>query len=274
MRLKGIDISEHQGTVNWALVTEAEFVMIRAGYGQGTTDREFRRNAEGCTMRGIPFGVYWFSYARTADMARREAEYCLELIRPYRLRLPVAFDWEYDSRAHARSNGVEPTRELVTAMCHSFCKTVRAAGHTPMNYTNVDYLQQFFDESTFEYPLWLAQWGEERTWAHPKADIWLWQYGLTRTAGFPSPVDGNIAYRDFNKEDPVTYEEFKEYMERYETELAELPPGDWSEAERAWAEQTGLIRGDEQGRRRWRSHMTREEYAVTQYRQAESRDSL
>ena len=61
-------------------------------------------------------------------------------------------------------------------------------------------------------------------------------------------------------------------MERYEAERAELPPGAWSAAGREWAEQAGLIRGDDAGRKRWRSFLTREEYAVTLYRAAVSGD--
>ena len=267
--MKGIDISEHQGPVDWDAVSGIDFVMLRAGYGRGNIDRQFLRNIEACNRRGIPCGVYWFSYAFTEDMARREALYCLSTISPYRLELPVAFDWEYDSRDFARQNGVNPDRALVTAMCHAFCGTVREAGHIPMNYTNVDYLQQFFDGSTFVYPLWLAQWSDIRTWSHPEADIWLWQYGLANVPGFPSPVDGNVAYENLEKEIPMTYEQFKEFMERYEAERAELPPGAWSAEGREWAEQAGLIRGDEQGRKRWRSFLTREEYAVTLHRAAQ-----
>jgi hypothetical protein len=68
--------------------------------------------------------------------------------------------------------------------------------------------------------------------------------------------------------DMLTYEQFKEYMQRYETERAALEPGAWSQTERDWAEEQGIIRGDENGDKRWRAPMTREEYAVTAYRQA------
>ena len=64
--VKGIDVSEHQGVIDWdklAASGEVDFVMIRAGYGQGTQDEFWLDNVAACTRLGIPFGVYWFSYA-------------------------------------------------------------------------------------------------------------------------------------------------------------------------------------------------------------------
>ena len=75
MYRKGIDVSKWQGSVDWQAVKDdgIEFAMLRAGYGQGNIDPQFERNASECTRLGIPFGVYWFSYAYTPEMARREA---------------------------------------------------------------------------------------------------------------------------------------------------------------------------------------------------------
>jgi hypothetical protein len=66
-----------------------------------------------------------------------------------------------------------------------------------------------------------------------------------------------------------SYEKFKEYMARYEEERAALEPGAWSQEARDWAERQGIIRGDEHGNKRYRSFLTREEYAVTEYRQVQ-----
>jgi hypothetical protein len=66
----------------------------------------------------------------------------------------------------------------------------------------------------------------------------------------------------------MSYEQFKEYMERYEAERAAQEPGAWSLKEREWADQQGIILGDESGQKRWASPLTREEYAVTEYRTA------
>ncbi|MEG1562277.1 MAG: peptidoglycan recognition family protein [Bacteroides sp.] len=77
-------------------------------------------------------------------------------------------------------------------------------------------------------------------------------------------------FKDALKEDDemLTYEQFKEYMNRYNSELADIPGADWSAADRKWAEDRGIIMGDEAGRKRWKCAMTREEYAATEHRQA------
>ena len=82
---KGIDVSQWQGDIDWAAVKAAgvEFAMLRAGYGQGNVDPKFGRNASECERLGIPFGIYWFSYAYTPEMAAKEALYALEAVRPY-----------------------------------------------------------------------------------------------------------------------------------------------------------------------------------------------
>ena len=88
MSIHGIDVSQHQGSIDWRKVKASgiQFAMLRAGYGASTVDGEFERNARGCMETGIPFGVYWFSYAYTPEMARREAEKCISVIREYKVQ--------------------------------------------------------------------------------------------------------------------------------------------------------------------------------------------
>ena len=109
--MKYIDVSEHQGVIDWEKVKDnVDGVIIRAGYGRGNADKQFVRNITECNRLGIPCGVYWFSYAYNPDMARNEAKYCLDAIKPYRVELPVAYDFEYDSVTNAQRNGIENIR--------------------------------------------------------------------------------------------------------------------------------------------------------------------
>ena len=66
MSIKGLDVSEFQGIVDWAQVKGAgyQFAMLRAGYGFRTPDQQFRRNAAECNRIGLPAGAYWFCYAQ------------------------------------------------------------------------------------------------------------------------------------------------------------------------------------------------------------------
>lgn len=76
-----------------------------------------------------------------------------------------------------------------------------------------------------------------------------------------------IDAREYNKEDEeMSYEQWKQYMEQYRQELRAQPGSDWSAAERQWALDRGIIKGDEHGNAMWQDFLTREQYAVTEYR--------
>ncbi len=72
---KGIDVSVHQGKIDWKKVKSdlVDFAILRAGYGSGASrkDAQFERNYEGCKANDIPAGAYWYSYALSVDEAKR-----------------------------------------------------------------------------------------------------------------------------------------------------------------------------------------------------------
>ena len=137
--IKGIDVSEHNGIIDWEKVKASGigFAMLRGGYGQ-TLDKQFKRNASECNRLGIPCGIYWFSYALNAIGAEQEATVCLEAIKPYRIDFPVAFDLEYDSVKYAQKKGVYIGTGLASDMARAFLRKIRDAGYSAMNYTNQD----------------------------------------------------------------------------------------------------------------------------------------
>ena len=104
--MKGIDVSKHNGTIDFQKVRNSgiEFAMIRAGFGSDTVDTYFHRNVKEAQKHGIKCGVYWFSYAYTPQMAKKEAQKCIDTIKSYKLDYPVAFDFEYaeERRPHRR----------------------------------------------------------------------------------------------------------------------------------------------------------------------------
>ena len=83
MQLSVIDVSEHQGNINWEKVKNAGVVgaMIRTGYGikdPNQIDKQFYNNLSGCQNVGMPYGFYHYSYATNAAGAEQEADFCLE----------------------------------------------------------------------------------------------------------------------------------------------------------------------------------------------------
>lgn len=196
MGIHGIDVSEFQGNIDWAQVKSKgiQFAMLRAGYGSGSIDPQFRRNAEECNRLGIPCGVYWFSYAYTPEMARLEAENCIETIEEFEISYPVCIDYEYASVRYAESVGVTITRELATQIIEAFCSRVEELGYFAMYYSNLDYLNRYFDSALrSKYALWYAQYAQ----APEITGQAIWQYRDDGSVeGIPGNVDMNIAYYD------------------------------------------------------------------------------
>lgn len=195
------------------------------------------RNADECTRLGIPFGVYWFSYAYNVERARKEAQYCIEAIKPYKLAYPVAFDFEYDSVSYAQKQGVTITKALASDMTRAFCDEIRAAGYTPIVYANPDYLSRYFDSDIAgRYDIWLAQWPKNPDINNPPRECAMWQYSNSGTvSGIDGRVDMNVCYRDYETEaDKVIYHNRDEIAEKAEWGLGtfdKLVAGGWLRGE-------------------------------------------
>ena len=118
--IKGIDVSKHNGTINWSKVKNdgVKFAIIRAGYGTDTIDPKFKSNIEGAIAAGLDVGIYWFSYATSESKAKVEANKCIEVLKQYKDKItyPVFFDFEYDSVSYAKKKGVSITKTLASSM--------------------------------------------------------------------------------------------------------------------------------------------------------------
>ena len=105
---KLIDVSEHQGKIDWEKVKpQIDGAILRCGYGmdiERQDDTYFRRNADECTRLGIPFGVYLYSYADSVEKARSEAAHVLRLIEGYKLSYPVYLDLEENEQVELSSS--------------------------------------------------------------------------------------------------------------------------------------------------------------------------
>lgn len=93
---RGIDVSNHQGTVDWNKVKAAgiDFAILKVGPVYGKPDDSFERNAAECERLGIPYGVYYYSYARSVEDANKEADRTLAWLGGHHPSLPVYYDLE------------------------------------------------------------------------------------------------------------------------------------------------------------------------------------
>ena len=195
---KGIDLSYANKVTDWNRVKEAvDFVILRAGYGKNNIDQNLVPYAAACMEKGIPLGLYWFSYAYTVDMARREAQYCISQAKKYKVTYPIGFDFEYDSVRYAERKGVKVTKQLVMDMTITFCNVIKEAGYIPMVYTNKDYANQYFNLTQLKeegYAIWYAYYNK----TCDRGDMALWQYTSSGSIqGISGKVDMNISYVDY-----------------------------------------------------------------------------
>ena len=197
----GIDVSTHNGAVDWEKVKKAgvQFAIVRAGFGNTASqqDARFESHMKGALSAGLPVGVYWFQYARSEEEAREEARACLQVIGPYKegITLPVFSDYEYDSDEYAQKNGITPTRAFRTSCIRAFCEEIEKAGYTPGVYTNPDFVKNRLNwEDLKEYDLWLAAYTQEK----PDYDCAIWQYTSEGAVdGVTGNVDRNLCYKEY-----------------------------------------------------------------------------
>ena len=95
----GIDVSKHQGTINWDAVAadpSVQFAILRAGYGryESQVDAQWARNYAECKRLNIPVGAYWYSYATTPADAATEGQLFAKVLAGKQFEYPVYFDQE------------------------------------------------------------------------------------------------------------------------------------------------------------------------------------
>jgi GH25 family lysozyme M1 (1,4-beta-N-acetylmuramidase) len=197
----GIDVSSHQGDINWDAVRSdgVEFAVLRIGFrgyapeGNIRVDEKFVQNYEGAHNAGIDLGVYFYSQAISVEEAVEEAEFLLEQLNGRTLEYPVVFDWEpvdtYDPEDVPRTEDVMPG--TLTLAAAAFCEKIKDAGYDAMVYTNKKMAYIKYDLRLLEnYPKWLALYNDDMTYYY---DFDMWQYGFCKVDGIEGDVDADIA---------------------------------------------------------------------------------
>ena len=195
----GVDVSHHQGKIDWEKVKEDgyEFAIIRIGYrGYGTEgtlklDNRFYENIKDAQRAGLDVGVYFFAQAINEEEALEEAEFVLKHLKGYKLELPVAYDPESILYDEARTDDV--TGEQFTKNAKVFCKRIRKAGYEPMIYSNMLWEAYELDlEKLSDYPIWYADY---EPLPQTPYDFVMWQYTSSGTVdGIKGRVDLNIQF--------------------------------------------------------------------------------
>ena len=191
MQKKGIDISHHQGDIDFdKLKGNIDFAMVRTSYGSFYEDKKYKRNIKELERVKIPYGLYHFSYATNVESAKKEATGFINIIKKYNPLYPVVIDIESSSRT---SNVRNDTLVDITS---TICSMIESAGYYVMIYANKDYFTGKLNSSKLDrYDKWLAEWNSKPTY---NKNFGIWQYSYKGSMpGIVGNVDLNIAYKDY-----------------------------------------------------------------------------
>ncbi len=254
MAVKGVDISEMNGSVDFSALKQAgiQFVMIRCGYGSdypGQQDEEFEANVRKAEGAEMPYGVYLFAYAKDAAGGRAEAAHALRLIGDRRPAYGVWYDMEDSTMLGGDLAGV----------AEAFCSAVKEKGHHAGVYANLNWWENYLTDPVFDrFDRWCAQYNSTCDLKKPYA---IWQFTDKMRIGGKA-FDGNWDYKIHKREDePVTYEQWREFQKRYEKEQSAKAVSPWAEAAVAYCKEHGIMNGDAGGKFRPCSGITRQEAA-------------
>ncbi len=204
--LKGIDVSTHQGDIDWKRVRASgiDFAMIKAtqGRGEGVETRGYRKfrdsrfvsNITEADNNGIACGVYHYFTAKNPVEAREEAAYFLATIAPHKdkIKLWAAVDVESPMWL------ADVDKPMLTDSVREFMAQVRNAGYKPMLYTNPDFLTYRYTPGAFDdVDIWLAQWMLPTGTSMNVPNKCIWQYGSVGNAndvkkGWATLAEGRI----------------------------------------------------------------------------------
>jgi len=200
-----IDVSGWQGDIDWAKAKAdgVEGVIIRLGYGEGNNaDKKAQRNISECKRLGIPFGIYWYSYADTPALAKEEGTDVVAKLKqfgvnPSDLAYPVYYDlekWTWE--------GHQPPTDpnVYNNIVNNWYSALQSAGYKNLGvYSYTSYLQGPLKHADiYAKTTWVAQYGARMGFDSFPTNSRGWQY---TSSGQINGISGNVDMSAFgNKE--------------------------------------------------------------------------
>ena len=200
-----IDVSEWQGDIDWAKAKAdgVEGVIIRLGYGWGNNaDRKAQRNISECKRLGIPFGIYWYSYADTPSIAKEEGAGVVAKLKRFGVRASdLAYPVYYDLEKWTWKGHQPPTDPNVyNDIVNNWYGALQSAGYKNLGvYSYTSYLQGPLKHADiYAKTTWVAQYGARMGFDSFPTNSRGWQY---TSSGKVGGIRGNVDMNAFgNKE--------------------------------------------------------------------------
>ena len=200
-----IDVSEWQGDIDWARAKAdgVEGVIIRLGYGWGNNaDKKAQRNISECKRLGIPFGIYWYSYADTPSIAKEEGAGVVAKLKRFGVNASdLAYPVYYDLEKWTWKGHQPPTDPNVyNGIVNNWYSALQSAGYKNLGvYSYTSYLQGPLKHADiYAKTTWVAQYGARMGFDSFPTNSRGWQY---TSSGKVDGISGNVDMNAFgNKE--------------------------------------------------------------------------
>lgn len=223
-----IDVSQWQYDIDWAKAKAdgVEGAIIRLGYGWGNyADAKAQRNINECKRLGIPFGIYWYSYAYDANCARAEGNDVAAKLRqmgvsPNDLKYPVYYDLEKWTWA----GHTPPTNPNVySGMADAWYGALQSAGYKNLGvYSYTSYLQGPLNNSNiYAKTRWVAQYGAQMGYNAFGANDRGWQY---TSSGHINGISGSV---DMNAFGSKNYAQDSSVIDVRKMPVVSVPDGNY-----------------------------------------------
>lgn len=182
---KGIDVSYHNGDIDWKVVSkQVDFAFIRVGYrgydsGGLVRDEKFDEYIKGANKNGLPVGVYFFSQAISEEEAVEEAKFVLKAVKDYDVSLPIMMDFEYGVDKHGNETGRLMNSNMstgkATKIINAFCEQIEKGGYSAGIYSSKHFFKWVIDTPNIVDTayIWLAEYHKEVSY---DGEYNVWQY--------------------------------------------------------------------------------------------------
>lgn len=223
-----IDVSSWQGDIDWAKAKAdgVEGAIIRLGFGWGNdADAKAQRNINECKRLGIPFGIYWYSYAEDASGSRQEGNDVVSKLRqfgvsPNDLKYPVYYDLE----SWTWTGHTPPTNPNVyNGIVNAWYGTLQSGGYQNLGvYSYTSYLQGPLNNANiYAKTRWVAQYGPQMEFTAFGTNDRGWQY---TSSGQINGISGSV---DMNAFGNKTYAQNSASIDVRKMSAVSIPNGDY-----------------------------------------------
>ena len=210
----GIDVSYHNGTIDWQKVKDdnISYAIIRSGYRTEKTegkrnigkDVKFEENVANASKVGMEYGVYFYSTAVTIEEANEEADAIIAALKGKNPSRGVYIDIESTVVYNAKFGSIynSTARRTITDVTKKVCQRLKDAGYSVGVYASESYFNSVLYTDELQGYMWVARYYSNTSNDQNTLDLngkypyKYWQYSsVGRVNGISTAVDMNTTVR-------------------------------------------------------------------------------